>query len=123
PIFLWSPRRPCSTLFPYTTLFRSRCDGRLLLSDLDSLAFHAGANARRIPSLATAKEDPSGDRRSLLQCRRPGPFLEHSRTPGKRTLPFFTGAETLCATQAGPHTRVGSDSEIGAYRLLGGCAT
>src|SRR5947209_12396525 len=49
-------RIPRSTLFPYTTLFRS------------------------IPSLATAKEDPSGDRRSLLQCRRPGPFLDRKST-------------------------------------------
>src|SRR5438445_7428257 len=77
------PRPPRSTLFPYTTLFRSpsSCSGTLSESAQDSLA----AFLEREPSCGRSEEHTSElQSRQYLVCRLP---LEKKKHPVRSTAP------------------------------------
>src|SRR5262245_65033746 len=56
-------RPPRSTLFPYTTLFRSQCARRHLGSNRQTF-FHGGPNVWCLARLTRAKHQTFGDRKS-----------------------------------------------------------
>src|SRR2546422_10668061 len=64
--FLMIRRPPRSTLFPYTTLFRSRTDGLAARQDRGARRGHGGLGERReCEAEAVADDDPkTGDRKS-----------------------------------------------------------
>src|SRR2546430_16010747 len=72
--FLMIRRPPRSTLFPYTTLFRSRRDDEIIVPPLDDAAVVTEAD--RLPAVIDSREDV--DRSAL-------PDVRQSRHKGRQT--------------------------------------